>query len=214
MSYVRVSIKGQIGTTDVWSINPVFDPSWEVEGDVDQTKLDAACQAIANRTIPTGLRATMSTAVNRNGAQLEVRRNSDDALLAISTAVSTTAVTGLATAKMPPQCAIVASLRTDTPGASGRGRLYWPCMDGLLVSTGRLDPTVQTNFLNDMKAYMAGIDTDLSTQFVGITFDLAVRSRKTHTSPHVVRLQAGNVVDTQRRRRDAIPESYIQVTYP
>jgi len=214
MSYVRVSIKGAIGTTDVWSINPVFDPSWEIESDVDQTKLDAACQAIANRTIPTGLRATMSTAVTRTGASLEVRANADDALLAISTAVSATSVTGLATPKNPPQCAIVASLRTDTPGASGRGRLYWPFMDGLLTGTGRVDTTVQTNFLNDMKSYMAGIDTDLSTQFVGITFDLAVRSRKTHTTPHVVRLQAGNVVDTQRRRRDAIPESYLTVAYP
>jgi hypothetical protein len=87
-------------------------------------------------------------------------------------------------------------------------------MSAIVTSTGRIDTNQQTNFLTDMKAYLAGIDTDLSNNFPGITFDLAIRSRKTHTSPHVVRLQAGNVIDTQRRRRDSLPESYLTQTYP
>lgn len=214
MSYVRVSIKGTMLNSEVWSINPTFDPSWEIEGGVNQQNLDAACQAIANRTLPTGLRALMSSGVQRTGAQLEVRANADDSLIAIATAVSASSVTGTSAPSLPPQCALVASLRTDVPGASGRGRIYWPCMSAIVTSTGRIDTNQQTNFLTDMKAYLAGIDTDLSNNFPGITFDLAIRSRKTHTSPHVVRLQAGNVIDTQRRRRDSLPESYLTQTYP
>jgi hypothetical protein len=41
-----------------------------------------------------------------------------------------------------------------------------------------------------------------------------VRSKTTHTTPHAVRLQVGNIVDTQRRRRDSLPESYSNITFP
>ena len=50
MSYVRVSILGDAPGGEVWSINPVFDPTLEFPGGVDQTALDAATDAIAALT--------------------------------------------------------------------------------------------------------------------------------------------------------------------
>jgi len=36
-----------------------------------------------------------------------------------------------------------------------------------------------------------------------------VRSKTTRTTPHVSRLQIGDVIDVQRRRRDTLQEAYV-----
>lgn len=214
MSYVRVSILGTLAGPEVFSINPVYDPTGEFPGGVDQAQLDAAAVAIANRTVTTALRGLLSTQGIRTGARVEVRSDTDDSLIGISTQSSTTPQAGTGTLVMPLQTAIVASIRTNTPGASGRGRLYWPALAGGLDTTGRLNSVTHAAFLADMKAYLAGIRSDLATAFPTIGFDLAVRSRTTLTTPHAVRIQAGNVLDTQRRRRDSLPEAYLSTTFP
>jgi len=214
MSYVRVSILGAMLTSEVWSINPVFDPTGEFPGGVNQSALDSAALAIANRTIPTGLRQTLSASASRTGARVEVRDDTTDNLIAISIQASTTAFTGIGTMTNPPQTALVASIRTDTPGASGRGRLYWPSLTSVIGTDGRVTAGVSGPFLTDMKAYLLGIRSDLATAFPTIGFDLSVRSKTTHTTPHAVRIQVGNVLDTQRRRRDNLPESYSQIAFP
>jgi len=214
MSYVRVSIKGTLLSTEVWSVNPTFDPTGEFETSVSQSALDSAAQAIADLAIPTGLRAIMGAQTTRTGTQLEVRADADDSLLALSTAISAVGVFGTTTTSLPPQSSLVLSLRTNTPGASGRGRIYWPALSATTDGTGRVNGTQVSNFANDFKTYLTNIDAALTAAFPLIGFDLAVRSRKTHTSPHVVKIQAGNVIDIQRRRRDSLPESYTTVTYP
>jgi len=44
--------------------------------------------------------------------------------------------------------------------------------------------------------------------------NLTVWSRKTANFHDVNSLQVGNVLDTQRRRRDTLIEAYTAVTYP
>ena len=214
MSYVRVSILGTFASEEVWSINPVYDPTAEFGSTVDQTALDAACLAIANRSLPGSMRAFMSASCTRTGARLEVRSDTDDSLIGISTQGSTTPQAGTGSVVMPPQSAVVISIRTDTPGGRGRGRLYWPCLAATLSTSGRIATPVPSVALPDFKSYLLGIRTDLATAFPLIGFDLAVRSRTSHTTPHAVRLQMGNIVDTQRRRRDNLPESYVQNSFP
>lgn len=215
MSYVRVSILGRLVNEEVWSVNPVFDPTGEFPGGVNQAALDAAALAIANRSIPTGMRAYMSTVCTRTGARVEVRDDVTDGLIAISTQTSTTVTPGTGGIVMPVQSAAVLSLRTDTPGASGRGRLYWPVLAASLdTTTGRINAASLATFFSDFKLYLQGIRSDLATAFPPIAFDLAVRSKTTKTTPHVTRIQVGNVVDTQRRRRDALPENYLTTTFP
>jgi hypothetical protein len=199
---------------EVWSVNPVFDPTFEFPGSVDQSALDAAALAIATRTIPATLRAAMSTNAATTAARLEVREDSNDALIAISTQARSQAQLGTGTMVLPPQAAIVTSIRTDVPGGSGRGRIYWPALGVTLSGAGRMGTPTPAAFLADMKTYLLGIRTDLATAFPTIGFDLSVRSKTTHTTPHAVRLQVGNVIDTQRRRRDSIPEGYVQVSFP
>jgi len=214
MSYVRVSILGTASGGEVWSINPVFDPEGEFPGTVDQAALDAACLAIANLTPASGLLSAMSSMFSITGARLEVRDDATDGLLAISTQTRTTAQPGSGTVTHPPQSAIVFSLRTNTPGGSGRGRIYWPYGGGNVTSAGRIAAVDITAWIAQMKTYLNAMAAALATAFPLIGFVLSVRSRATHTTPHVVRMLVGDVVDTQRRRRDHLAEVYQQVTMP
>jgi hypothetical protein len=214
MSYVRVSILGTSPGGEVWSINPVFDPTGEFPGGVDQTALDAACDAIAALSPGTNNLAFMTTALAITGARVEVREDSNDALIGISQQVRPTPLAGSGSPLRGAQNALVVSLRTNTPGGSGRGRLYWPAVGVAVDSQLRFSTTFAGNLLSDMKTYLNAMRGALATAFPTIGFDLAVRSRTTHTTPHVNKLQVGTVPDTQRRRRDSMIEDYQATTFP
>lgn len=214
MSYTRVSILGQSPGGEVWSINPVFDPSGEFGSTVDQTALDAACDAIAALSPGTGLTRFMSTQLFITGARVEVRDDATDNLLATSTQIRASALPGTGTVLRSPTTALVFSLRTNTPGGSGRGRLYWPAVSGTVSVDMRFINSEITTGIADMKTYLLAMRSALATAFPTIGFDLAVRSRTTHTTPHVNKIQAGNVPDTQRRRRDNLIEDYQFATFP
>lgn len=213
MSYVRVGILGSTLGGEVWSVNPVFDPTGEFPGGVNQAALDAAALAIA--TLSPGLHplTMISSAMSITGARVEVRDDVNDALIGISESIRPVPLAGSATPRMPAQAATVFSLRTDTPGASGRGRLYWPALGGTLSATLKLSSPAPASFLNEFKTYLTAIESALATAFPTIGFDLAVRSKATSSTPHVTRMQIGDVIDTQRRRRDNMPESYSTVTF-
>lgn len=214
MSYVRVSILGATAGGEKWSINPVFDPTLEFPGSVDQAQLDAAAAAIAALAVPAPLLTLMSSAMFVVGARVEVRDDVGDELLALSIANRATALPGTGSPKLPPQSAAVLSLRTNTPGASGRGRLYWPAMGPALTPSGRMVTADVVDRVAAFKEYLLAMRSALATAFPTIGFDLAIRSRTQQASPHVVRIQMGDVVDTQRRRRDALAETYTQSTFP
>lgn len=213
MSYVRVGILGTMAGGEVWSVNPVFDPNGEFEGSVNQLALETAALAIANLSPGGNLISVLSPQLSVTGCRLEVRADADDSLIALAIANATTPTVGTGTLRMPPQAAMVISLRTDTPGASGRGRLYWPCPAGAVTTNFHVASTLPPALLTDFKTWMHAVGGILATNFPLIGFDLSVRSKTTKTTPHVVRIQCGDVVDTQRRRRDALPEAYSTLAY-
>lgn len=211
MSYVRCSILGTTVGGEVWSVNPVFDPNGELEGAVDQTKLDSAANAIANISIPANLKTLLSTALAQIGCRLEVRQDSNDALLALSEFTFPANQPGTGTPKMGAQSAVVVSVLTNTPGGRGRGRIYWPAVGAGIDSSLRLTTPTTTNVATDMKTYLEAIESALGTAFAPISFNLAVRSKTAKTTPHAARLRVGNVIDSQRRRQDAFVEAFATV---
>lgn len=214
MSYIRLSVLGSTLQGEKWSINPCFDPNGEFPGAVDQGALDTAAAAIAALTLGANNLTLISTAMSITGVRLEVRDDATDDLIALSIATRGTPLVGVGSPKMPPQAAVVLSLRTNTPGASGRGRIFWPFMAGAIdASTLRIASTVGTSMLSEFATYFHAVEDALEAAFPLITFHLAVRSSTTHSTPHVVRMQVGNVVDTQRRRRDTLPEAYQSAAY-
>lgn len=213
MSYVRVSILGAAPGGEVWSINPTIDPTGEFPGGVDQSKLDSAAAAIAALSPGAALISMMSTAITITGARLEVRDDVTDALLAISIAVRATPLAGGGTPLRGAQSALVFSLRTDTPGGSGRGRLYWPCIATAVDAQLRIAQATVLTAVDGMGLYLHAMEAALGTAFNPILFDLGVRSKTTKTTPHVNKIQAGNVIDTQRRRRDKMIETYSTAAF-
>lgn len=208
ISYVRVSILGSAPGGEIWSINPVFDPTGEFPGSVDQQALDDAALAIANLNPGAQLLSFMSSALSITGARVEVRDDATDDLIAISVQGRGSALTGSGTPLRGAQTAVVVSLRTNTPGGSGRGRIYWPAVGTAVSTTLRFDASFITAALTQVSTYLHAMEAALATEFPTIGFDLAVRSRTTHTTPHVNTLRIGDIPDTQRRRRDKMVEAY------
>lgn len=105
------------------------------------------------------------------------------------------------TNQLPPQCSVVVTLRSALSGGSHRGRFYLPPMSTASVnSTGRFEATAKTTLVGALgNAFLAYDATSPSPQVV-------VWSRKNLNAVNVTRYEVGDVVDTQRRRRDKLTE--------
>lgn len=210
---IRVSIMGAMPSGEVWSVNPVYRLGSGLGTTVSAAQCQTIATAIAARVVPTGLMNALSTSTTVTGCRVEAREM-DGSLNAQAEAVKATPTAGNGgTTAHPYQTAIVASLRTSTVGARGRGRLYWPATGMLLtVATLRVSAANVSSILSGMKTYLSGISTDIDTTLGGNT--LGVWSRASADTHAVTSIQMGDVLDVQRRRRDQLIESYSSVTYP
>ena len=103
-------------------------------------------------------------------------------------------------AALPPQLAIAVTLRTALSGASFRGRYYLPCTDfSGITDVGRLTLTAKNQILTSLTA---AHDAEITE---GCTVE--IYSRTHHSIEAVTIISVGDVVDTQRRRRDKLVES-------
>lgn len=211
--FVRVSLKGTIGSSEVWSVNPVFASAGDAFSDMDYAGALARAEAVAALVIPAKMKAFMSTAVALTEVTVEARTTDGTLQVAASKSLAT-AQTGTGTASKTPQAATTISLRTHTPGGSGRGRLYWPAVGAVAAAPAfRMTSTDTLGLANDAEAYLAAIQDAVNIDEFLTVFELAVWSRKTSTFPKVTTIQVGDIIDTQRRRRDALPEVYTSVPY-
>lgn len=214
--YFRLSILGRLLTTESFSVNLTFDPEgeagWNYEGAV------AMVQAAANTVVPASLLSCLSSSGSVLGARLEGRDDATDALIGVTEYFRPAPAQGTGTLAMAPQSSIVCSLRTDSPGASGRGRIYWPALAATLTGQGRLNNPSSSNLISGFSSYFSSLEANMLAALGAtppwLSLNLAVRSKKLNTSPHVTRLQVGDIIDTQRRRRDKLPESYTTAAYP
>lgn len=207
---LRVSILGSLPNSEVWSVNPV----WHLLTNPTPTaaQLITIANTINGLTIPPGLLANLNSATKITGVRLEARTLAG--VLDIQhEALRTTAVSGTGAQNHPMQTSVVTSLRTTFPGASGRGRLYWPATGAQLnsaslriISTDVTASVVAVHFLLD------AIEDAITATLGGA--DLVVWSRKAPAVHAVTELRMGDVPDTQRRRRDQAVETYAAIAYP
>lgn len=109
------------------------------------------------------------------------------------------ALPGVATgASLPAQCALCVSWRSDTATRAGRGRLYLPPLAVSVMSAGRASAGTVTAVVAAVKAM-----TDV---LVGDALTPVLYSRSAHTTTAITKFDVGNVIDTQRRRRDKLIE--------
>lgn len=108
----------------------------------------------------------------------------------------------------PNQTALVATLRTSAAGRRGKGRMYLPFV---APQFGTADDRVPSSAITPLATALASMITTINTVAIGATgpFPIVVQSRAgTPSAPPVTAIAVGDVVDTQRRRRDALRETY------
>lgn len=218
MSYIRVILSGTLGSQEVWSVNPAYNETTNVVT-WDQEEGQTAADAIGALAVPSALKTIASSAVV--GTRVRVERRSDDhVLLGAAEAAWSGMGAGTGTATKPPQTAVVLSLRSNTPGARGRGRLYWPAIGATISATTlRIAGGVTIdNIASAASSYLDSIETALKNSLQPtpslIDYHLTVVSKTSGTRTDISRIQVGDVLDVQRRRRDSMPETYYTVSYP
>ena len=106
-----------------------------------------------------------------------------------------------ATESLPFQCAAAVSWRTALATRAGRGRFYAPSLAVAFVADGRMTSAAQTALLTGAQ----GMATALS----GAGLSLVLYSRTTHATQVITSVDVGDVIDTQRRRRNKLVESRV-----
>lgn len=209
---LRVSIIGAMPNGEEWSVNPVYSIGGDFGVPVSQTQAQTIATAIAAISAGNDLRGLLSTSTNINSIRVEAREL-DGTLETQAEANMAVAQSGMGgTNAHPFQTAMVFSLRTATPGATGRGRMYWPAT-GVTIQVSNLRPSVASvsTVLTAMETYLSAIEAAIEATLSGVA--LAVWSRKLNALRVVTQLQAGDVLDVQRRRRDALIENYSSIAY-
>lgn len=208
---IRLSLFGTLPGGEEWSVNPVYKITSGAV--ITATEATAAVDAVNGTNALTEVTAVMSTTTFITGCRIEARKATGE-LETMAEGLRSSPQQGGGGGRLPYQSAMVASLRSLAVGGRGRGRLYWPATGLTLDSaTLRINPTVRNAFCLGMKTYLKNLG-DAIDGVIDETVALGVWSRTGATVGLVTKILAGDVVDTQRRRRDAIPESYAEQLYP
>lgn len=198
-----VNTKGEHTSNATWEMD------WAWEG---STKLTKSCQ-----TALADLALTFWNAVKGNAptgskfATVRINAHQADGKVINGANVFTlkAPVAGGATSPLPNQLAIVASLRTGARGPGGRGRMFLP-LNGVMDAGGVIGSTTKTTVNSALSALITNA-YDLSD---GNPLASVVNA-KALTYSSIASIAVGDMFDTQRRRRNAIQETYttVQITH-
>lgn len=215
MPYNRISITGSMATAEKWSCSLNYSTPNGVAAVSDQADLTAWVQAVHNylagaSTAAQTLRTMLSTAVSID--RVRGYYYSDIGQPAGRVAESTAAsVLGSGTVRQVPQAAIVASLLTGIPGRRNRGRIYWPAQGVAIAGNFRVatsDQVAQTSAFAQLLRQIAVAEAS------PIALEPVVVSGAAQSVTVVTSVSVGDVIDTQRRRRDGFAEIRNTVAVP
>lgn len=103
-----------------------------------------------------------------------------------------------------PQATMVISLSTDSKrGLAHQGRYYLPPTSIQAGSDGVVSPVQVQNLLLAQRAFLVSVNTALAPSYIVVASNRGAGQIK-----QVTGLRVGNVIDTQRRRRNALIETY------
>jgi len=110
---------------------------------------------------------------------------------------------------LPLQNALVISHRTNQVGKHGRGRIFRPGLNptNALTGTGYLGTVAQTDFVTLQQTLLDALT--YSPAGVGTPHVHSIVTGKPWSQyAKIASVRVGNVIDTQRRRRRSLPETY------
>jgi hypothetical protein len=118
---------------------------------------------------------------------------------------------------LPPQIAIVASHRTRQTGRGGQGRQYRPAVDNDSVTDGgRLTSGAQAATLASHVAALESAKVTIAAETY--VRPAVITNTGTAAAPNLNRysvitsVRVGDVLDTQRRRRNQLVETYLETS--
>lgn len=110
---------------------------------------------------------------------------------------------------LPPQCALVVSLRTaKSRGRGHAGRFYIPTAASGVAGDGRISQIGAQSFAESAAAFIQSINRILPG------YRVAVFSEFDQIRENVTHVRVGRVIDTQRRRRTSIAELPYELEVP
>jgi hypothetical protein len=96
--------------------------------------------------------------------------------------------------------------------------MYWPALGATLSGSFQITAPTAAATAGHVKTWLNAIGGQINAYYASIssllTVVLSVRSTTDHLCRNVVNIQVGTILDTQRRRRDALVETYTTVSYP
>lgn len=96
--------------------------------------------------------------------------------------------------------------------------MYWPALGSSISSTFQLTAPTSANAAAAAKVWLQAINSAMDGVYIAqssaLRVALSVRSGTDHVCRDVNSIQVGSILDTQRRRRDILPETYASVAYP
>jgi hypothetical protein len=125
-----------------------------------------------------------------------------------------TAVAGAisgATLRLPPQCSLVATLTTErVRGLASKGRMYLPGITLSVDANGKLSTTQAGNVATNLQGFFNAISGsfDMPNKVILAAKGTGLLPALTAQNEPVTGIRVGDVIDTQRRRRNALVELY------
>lgn len=214
LPYARISILGTLVNGEVWSVNPAFTGNFTAGQMPSRAELQAWLNAIDSGVAFPSFQS-LSKALSGSGAITGYRVSTygeNGRLLDYVEKQTSQPITGSSTLRLPPTAAVCLSLGTGVVGRSGRGRLFWPAL-GLTLNpaTGRIPTADCLGMAQDavaMLAALAAAGPDLYDP------EPAVYSRVSGNPAVVDNVRVGDLVDSQRGRKDAFSDNYSIALMP
>lgn len=122
------------------------------------------------------------------------------------------ALAGSGTQLLPQQNALVFSLVSVQAGRSHRGRTFWPALSLTTLTGGKLVGPSTTSLLTQFQFLLDAVDAAVpapATSVRGMRIYSTVLDQITRPS----QIRCGDVIDTQRRRSNALVQLYASNTY-
>lgn len=179
---------------------------------LDTFPLDGAFNALVNNLV-LGTYPGLSASVYPTEVRVALLNNRGQQQGASRIYAPTIVPTGEDTSKYIPQHSVVVTTVSDVrSGPTSKGRFYLPPGFGLPVNNGKIPAADIDTVADKVQAF----GDDLEVLAVGVSSNLHLVNFSAYTPQRagslnrVIQMRVGNVVDTQRRRRNGLQEEYTR----
>ena len=222
MAHLQVVVLGGSPDGETWSnsfrysqraqasMTPVVGENNITDAETLQAIADSVGALNGGTVYPATLRGGLSTTLNIYGVRVNAISDAGT-LLTAAEHVKATPAAGQGTATRPLQVALCATLNSGAAfGRHYRGRVFVPALAGPVLgsSTLRVSPIDRQSWATALAGLLADIAGVLNAELVGVLpYVPVVYSRSTSQLLAIQNISVGDVLDTQRRRRDALREN-------